>query len=705
MIKKLHLIKIFTSICLLSFSITASFSQFSYQAANATKSAGTYTDLGTNGTAITTNFNGVTMTYDDDTSAIQNIGFTFNFNGTNFTQFVLCSNGFIKLGTSAPAVIYDVLAYSEANTIYPYNYDLDGGTSSEYRVFTTGSVGARVCTIQFKNVRDYSSTTGQYTNINFQIKLYETSNNIEFVFGTFTSSGATSAILGTNVGIQGSVNTSSVNITKTSTGAWSTATFLDGNYTVNKFNNRNSVLPTSGYTYKFTAVSLPPNDAAVMGTYTLGKIPSGYGGTQIIKSLVKNSGSATLTNLNVSLAVTGANTFSNTQTIASLAPGVSTLVSFAAFTPTLVGTNTITVTVPSDDVNTNNSSSVSQTITTNTISTTNAATTTLGVGLNGSIGEFAAKFTNSGSKTIDQISLYFPTTSTGQPYTAVIYDATGTGGTPGTALWTSASQTSAGANVNLSVTPGVVVTGDFFVSVQQTGTTNLAYGYETENPIRSGTFYLKTTGAWSDMSPGNNFKLMFDARFSAGLPVQLSSFTGVKDGSKNLLKWNTATELNNKGFDLERSADGVNFSSIASIASKATNGNSTSQLSYDFTDNKSLNGNNYYRLKQADKDGKTSFSQVVLIKGNKVNATSISAIYPNPAKDKLSITLSSATSERVTLSIIDVTGKVLIQKSIMVNIGDLNITENISNLNQGNYLVKLSDASGNTTDLKKIVKQ
>ncbi len=699
------MIKKLLTLIAFSFSFSAIFCQFNYQAINATKSSGTYTDLGTNGTAITTNFSGNPITFDDDTSSIQNIGFNFSYNGTTFTQFLLCTNGFIKLGTTPPASIYDVLTGNEANTIYPFNLDLDGGTSPEYRVFTSGTAGSRVCTIQFKNVRDWSSATGQYSNINFQIKLYETSNDIEFVYGTFTSSGAAAVFLGTNAGIQGSVNTSSVNITKASATAWASATFLDGNYTGNKFNNRNNVLPTSGYTYRFTAVNLPPNDAAVLATYTLGKIPAGYGGSQIIRSMVKNNGSATLTNLSVSLAVTGANTFSNTQTIASLAPGSSTLVSFTAFTPSLVGTNTITVTVPSDDVNTNNSSSVSQTITTNTISTTNAATATVGVGLNGSIGEFAAKFTNSGSKTIDQITLYFPTTSTGQPYTAVIYDATGTGGTPGTVLWTSASQTSGGANVNLSITPGVVVTGDFFVSVQQTGTTNLAYGYETENPIRSGTFYLKTTGAWSDMSPGNNFKLMFDARFSSGLPVQLSSFTGIKDGNKNVLKWNTITELNNKGFDLQRSLNGADFSTIASITSKAINGNSNATLDYEFNDVAPLNGNNYYRLQQTDKDGKTSLSQTVLIRGSKVSGISIAAVYPNPVKDRLNINISSATAEKVTMSIIDVLGKVLIQKVVQLTIGELSISEDISQLNKGNYLLKLTDASGKTNDLKKIVKQ
>ncbi len=80
-----------------------SFAQWKYIAAKAQNIAGTYTDLGTSGAAITTNFTGGAMTFDNANSSIQNIGFSFYYNGIAFTQFVLNSNGFIKLGNAAPA--------------------------------------------------------------------------------------------------------------------------------------------------------------------------------------------------------------------------------------------------------------------------------------------------------------------------------------------------------------------------------------------------------------------------------------------------------------------------------------------------------------------------------------------------------------------------------------------------------------------------
>ena len=78
-------------------TVSISYSQLSYDAANAVNTAGTYTDLGINGTVI------ATPGFDDDNSEAQDIGFSFSYNGTTFTQFVLNTNGAIKLGATAPA--------------------------------------------------------------------------------------------------------------------------------------------------------------------------------------------------------------------------------------------------------------------------------------------------------------------------------------------------------------------------------------------------------------------------------------------------------------------------------------------------------------------------------------------------------------------------------------------------------------------------
>ena len=85
-----------------------------YVPASAINTAGTYTDLGTTGTAITT------ANTDDANSAAQPIGFTFTFNGTAFTQFMLNTNGLIKLGSTAPssgrAILCEALPVAREST-------------------------------------------------------------------------------------------------------------------------------------------------------------------------------------------------------------------------------------------------------------------------------------------------------------------------------------------------------------------------------------------------------------------------------------------------------------------------------------------------------------------------------------------------------------------------------------------------------------
>ncbi|GAB3868445.1 hypothetical protein GCM10028824_13330 [Hymenobacter segetis] len=120
----------------------------------------------------------------------------------------------------------------------------------------------------------------------------------------------------------------------------------------------------------FTICATVPvaNDAAVDAVLTLTQLPIPPGAPHVVQAVVSNQGSSPQTNLPVTLAVTGANAFTNTQTVPTLAPGASATVSFAAFTPTGTGTNTLAVTVPTDDDNTNNSRSVTQVVNTTTYS-------------------------------------------------------------------------------------------------------------------------------------------------------------------------------------------------------------------------------------------------------------------------------------------------------------------------------------------------
>ncbi|HET9505577.1 MAG TPA: fibronectin type III domain-containing protein [Hymenobacter sp.] len=232
----------------------------------ASNAAGTYTDLGTTGTVI------ATANTDDANSAAQNIGFTFGYNKLTFTQFVLNTNGVIRLGSAAPstAALYldtntgstatDPLQSTNAadvNLILPFNTDLVAGTGgAEYRVATTGSAGSRVCTIQWKNVADKAgagTNTQQFSNFSFQVKLYE-SGRIEFVYGTATAGSAAANARDTDVGLKGSgIGTGQLLLaTKASTDAWSAATFRSSNYGLNTFVVSKTPLPDAGRTFGFS---------------------------------------------------------------------------------------------------------------------------------------------------------------------------------------------------------------------------------------------------------------------------------------------------------------------------------------------------------------------------------------------------------------------------------------------------------------------
>ncbi len=309
------------------------------------------------------------------------------------------------------------------------------------------------------------------------------------------------------------------------------------------------------------------NDAGVIQVYTLGKLPIPYAAPHIISANIKNNGDNPITNLNVTLNVTGANTFTNTQNIASLASGANATVSFTSFTPTVTGTNTITVTIPNtDDIAGNNTKTVSQSVTNNSYTYAYGTVASGGVGFTGNTGDFVAKFSTSSPTTVNQVSVNFSTG--GQPFQIGIWDATGTGGTPGANLWTSTSQTSTAGAFTLPVSPPVAVSGNFYVGVRQTGTTNVSFAFQTESPIRPTTFYYASpTGSttWTDFSPGSPYKFMVEPRLTLANDVGASALTNPLGGSTvricgaitpkcNISNYGSANQSFNATFEVKQGA-------------------------------------------------------------------------------------------------------------------------------------------------------
>ncbi len=189
-----------------------------------------------------------------------------------------------------------------------------------------------------------------------------------------------------------------------------------------------------------------------------------------------------------------------------------------------------------------------------------------------------------------------------------------------------------------------------------------------------------------------------DGTFSIGvsgaaMPVTISEFKGERINKKNILKWTTASEFNSAVYELQRSIDGINFSLVASTATKAPGGTSNTSLSYEITDHKSPASTSYYRLKQIDKDGSSHYSSVVMLKGEKITGLQLGAVFPNPVKDNLNVTILSGTTSSVSLVITDVAGKQVMSRLFTVSGGEVMIPLNIAALSPGTYV--LQALSGN----------
>ena len=186
------------------------------------------------------------------------------------------------------------------------------------------------------------------------------------------------------------------------------------------------------------------------------------------------------------------------------------------------------------------------------------------------------------------------------------------------------------------------------------------------------------------------------------LPVASLKFTGSRVGNTNQLKWTVTNEVAVKGYDLQRSVDGNNFNTIANVLSKADGNNN--KLDYSYNDNNSITADGYYRLKQIAKDGSTTYSNIVLIKGSRIVGVVVGNIYPNPVKDMLNMVVASSSNKSVTAIVTSINGKQVVKTTRTLNNGDTNLQLNLSKIAAGTYTIVLLDANGNKSNVVSFVK-
>ncbi|MFC5283898.1 T9SS type A sorting domain-containing protein [Pedobacter alpinus] len=175
------------------------------------------------------------------------------------------------------------------------------------------------------------------------------------------------------------------------------------------------------------------------------------------------------------------------------------------------------------------------------------------------------------------------------------------------------------------------------------------------------------------------------------LPISLTSFTAKAVDETILINWATASEKNNKSFEVLKSYDGKSFTSIATLNGA---GNSDSEKTYSFVDENPYAGANYYKLKQTDFDGKTAVSEIVSATA-KIEEVKLSAF---ASSSSVSININSPNQTIGTLSLFDMTGRKLDSQSISLTKG-FNAANFSQSVNNGIYFINLI-ADGKVTSLK-----
>jgi hypothetical protein len=175
------------------------------------------------------------------------------------------------------------------------------------------------------------------------------------------------------------------------------------------------------------------------------------------------------------------------------------------------------------------------------------------------------------------------------------------------------------------------------------------------------------------------------------LPVNLISFTAQKENKEVILNWKTASENNNKGFDVQRSKDGISWVSLGFVNGAI---NSSMEKEYAFNDKFPLSGKNYYRLAQQDLDGNKTYSSIVNLE---FSSSGYYTLGNNPGNGVYKLNILS--SQLFEITVLDLTGKKLLSTTAGAGIHQVDIR----NYATGTYLLRLT--KGNETFTEKLIKQ
>ncbi len=251
-------------------------------------------------------------------------------------------------------------------------------------------------------------------------------------------------------------------------------------------------------------------------------------------------------------------------------------------------------------------------------------------------------------------------------------------------------------------------TGDFYVIVSLSG------GY----PQYDNSLTYSVTGDYANTLPANGeFEVVFEEGVTTsysfiandgicdaagvsndffcekGQPVELLHFTGETQNQGNLLKWATATETDNDYFTLERSSNGIDFSSIGKIAGA---GNAIVNTNYQWLDENVPTGTNYYRLLQTDFNGTTTNHGIVVLSRSQTNF-GINNVYPVPATNVVAVSFTNPTATTSHIRIYNLAGVLVHETNFNTIAGSNTARFDVADYAAGMYFISINNGIESTT--------
>ncbi len=186
----------------------------------------------------------------------------------------------------------------------------------------------------------------------------------------------------------------------------------------------------------------------------------------------------------------------------------------------------------------------------------------------------------------------------------------------------------------------------------------------------------------------DDFEILGPANSPSGLAVEASPLKGIWSGHDVGLSWETYAEVNNAGFEIERSLDGINFAAIGRVAAQ---GSPTGSHPYAYLDRQPGGDRIFYRYRQYDLDGSVHFSNTVELSRAAASSLAFVSVYPNPFTEEVSLRFAEVFPAGGELGIYDGAGRKLYMETLGSATSEvLTLRDQVQSLRPGIYFICVS---------------